>query len=692
MKLQAGIDYAGLWIPMILAAAFALAYLVYFFRNKTDGFSKLQMWLLGSFRFLGIFLVAFFLISPLIETIKKRKEKPLLLVGIDASSSMLESYSDEDFHSQIIEPFTKGVSSEYEINLIAFGDDVRSADSLAFQDKRSNYSAFFDQIDDRYYNMNVGALVVVGDGIFNDGRNPQHVGAGFNFPVFTLGVGDTTSISDQAILSAVFNPNVFLGNDFALELSLNFADFPLRETKLEVSHQGEVVYAETLEVPQSNYYLRKKVVLNANKAGLQNYEVRLTAFDGERNQQNNRNRFTVEVHQNKQRILILSQGPHPDNGALNEALRKQANFEIRTSAISSFDGDFSKYNMVVLNQLPSLATQQNALFSELSKSKTPLLFVVGPNTSVAAFNNMNVGISIKTGQMLEEAKPAFNEGFTRFGFPLSLPETAVLYPPLLTYLSDIELSSTADVLATQNINGVPMKTPLIVTTLDNNRKVGAILGEGIWRWRMKEFQDYGNQNTFDQLMINFATYLSLTQDREQFRVQYERIYSETTPVRIKAQVFNDVYEPVLSNEIRFQLTDSAGAKFDYMFDALGESYFLNLGYLKPGSYQFEASTQLGEKEFNKTGAFIVQEVMLEQQNTRANWGVLAQIAQNSGGAFFTSNQMNELIERVNLKEFQTVKVHRERKISELIDWKLLFVLITILLSLEWFLRKFWGNY
>lgn len=693
MNIQAGIDYAGLWVTLFLALALAIAYLVYFFRNKSDGFSKIQMWVLACLRFLSVFLIAFFLISPLIENIKKRKEKPTLIIGVDISSSMLETSDKNEILNKIINPITEAASSAYDINLIGFGSEVRNIDtSFVLDDKISNYSNFFDDISDRYFNLNVGSMVIVGDGIFNEGKNPQNMGGIVNFPIFAVGLGDTTSFSDQAIISALYNPNVFLGNNFSLELALNFSDYPDTTANLKISNSKGIVFNENIKIPQKNYYLRKQISLKAENPGLQSYEIRLQPFSNERNTQNNYSRFSIEVHQNKQQILVLSQGPHPDNGAIVEALRKQANFEVSTVAFPNFDGNTNNFDLIVLNQLPSNQNQQNPFFKELSESKKPILAIVGPNTSIAAFNNMKLGLNIKANDLLEEIKPIFNSSFSRFGFPAMLEETSAIYPPLLSYLSEIEIDESADILATQRINEIPMKTPLIVTTQNNNHKIGIILGEGIWRWRLKEYQDYGHQNTFDQFVINFVTYLCQNKEREQFRIQYDRIHLETAPLHIKAQLFNDVYEPVLGNEIRLTLTDSANVQFDYLFDAIGESYFLNLGLLKPGNYKFEAQTTLGGKDFTKNGAFTIQEVLLEQQNKQANFDILSRLAQSSGGKFFTETQIDDLIKELNNKENQEIKIHREKKTSELIDWKWIFCIIVLFLSLEWFLRKFWDNY
>lgn len=692
LKIQSAISSAGLLLAIIIILSLAFVFFFYQFKKDKDEFTTAQRRTLSFVRFIYILLISVLIISPLLEIIKTRFEKPILIVGIDNSQSMASNKSDADKVISVKNELFAAYSQKYDLQLLTFGEKVTPNAEPNFSEQTSNYSEFLDEIDKRYYNLNVGAIVLVGDGIFNKGENPVQQSNQFTAPLYSIGIGDTTSLTDQAIVNATHNQNVFLGNTFPVEIEAAFFNFKSPKSLLQVFVGSKLSYSEEIEVPQSDYYYNKTINLKAEKAGLENVTIQLAPFEGEKNVANNTYRFSIEVHENKYNVLFLTQGPHPDIGAFSITLDKQSNFKVTIANPSQQIADLEKYNLIVLNQLPSLNFQQTEYFKKIMNAGTSLLVTLGPNSSISAFNNLGLDFSLATSTSTQESFPFFNESYSIFSLPGSIKDVSAVYPPLMNYFTQFTVGSEYSVLAYQKINNIEMNYPLIATGLVNNRKIGIICGEGIWRWRMTEFQNFGNQAVFEQLFVNLFNYLSLKEVREQFTVEYKHISPETSPVRIKAQVFNNLFEPVPNSEIHFTLTDSTNKELNFIFDTNGTDYNLNLGFLSPGKYSFKASTHIGEKEFTKEGNFAVEEINLEQQNNQANFKMLYTLSLKSGGKFFTLQNWKELLSSIDKNQNIKIKSHKEKNIYELIDWKWYFIAIFLLLSLEWFLRKYWGSY
>jgi hypothetical protein len=333
-----------------------------------------------------------------------------------------------------------------------------------------------------------------------------------------------------------------------------------------------------------------------------------------------------------------------------------------------------------------------AVFDSIVNSEKPILFIIGQNTSISALNNMELDFSMQPGIQAQEASAYFNTSFSQFSLPENIKTVENIYPPLVTRFTQYEVGGGYSILAHQKVKGVEMNYPLIMTGDIKNRKTAVIFGEGIWRWRLREFQYLDSQDAFNHIIVNLFNYLSLDEKQEQFKIQYERIVSEVDQIKIKAQVFNEIFEPVNGAEVSLTLTDSTGSELDYIFDSGNSGYELNLGYLPSGEYSFEASVKLGDDEFIKTGQFSVQEINIENQNLLANFNVLNSIADKTGGRFFTQDGHGELLEMLlNSSKIQP-RTYEQKNIYELIDWKLYLLIVLGLLSLEWFLRKFWGGY
>jgi hypothetical protein len=692
LDIQTNIENPGFFLLLIVASIVALIWLLYFNQKQNDEFNKLQRNFLSVLKFMAVWLIAIMLLSPVIETIQKKTEKPIIILGIDNSESMAVDALNPAFIAEFIAKAKVELSDQYQVDVITFGEKVAKSEALSFEGKKSNYAQFIGELNKQYFNLNVGAVIMAGDGIFNEGINPSQLESRIDAPFYTLGLGDTLSKTDQAIIEVVHNPNVFLNNTFPVDAAFNFTNFPLTQTQLAIYIEGKLVHSETIEVLQPDFFLRKTYQLKADEPGLKRVELVLSPFIEENNQQNNRVRFTIEVHDNKQEILILSQGPHPDIGAMTQTLNSLANFNITYSDVLAFPGDFSKYDLLVLNQLPSMRTQHLAIFEKIANSEIAVLVLVGPGTSIAGLNNLQLNFQLNPTLLNQESTPYFNETFALFGIPENIRDVEKIYPPLLAHFTEYTYDNAFSVLAYQQVNGIEMNHPLIMAGDINSRKIGTIMGEGIWRWRFYEYQNYDNQQVFNQLITNLVNYLCLKEVREQFRVYYERIAAETSPIKMKAQVFNNLYELVENAEIQLTLTDSAGKELGYLFDANQMEYTLNMGFLQPGTYSFEAQTTLGDNLFTRSGSFSVEEVNIEQHNNQANFNVLNLIARQTGGQFYLKSQWTNLLDHIKMNEQIQPKIHLEKNINEMIDWKWIILLVIFLFALEWFLRKFWGSY
>ncbi len=114
--------------------------------------------------------------------------------------------------------------------------------------------------------------------------------------------------------------------------------------------------------------------------------------------------------------------------------------------------------------------------------------------------------------------------------------------------------------------------------------------------------------------------------------------------------------------------------------------------MKPGDYTFEAETTLGNQHFTEKGKFSVVKNEIEIQNKQADFEVLYQIAQLSGGQFYPFNNYGTLLDSIQGNKQIAVQQFQQTVQSEWINLKSLFFVLIILLATEWFFRKYWGIY
>jgi hypothetical protein len=234
--------------------------------------------------------------------------------------------------------------------------------------------------------------------------------------------------------------------------------------------------------------------------------------------------------------------------------------------------------------------------------------------------------------------------------------------------------------------------PLLATGTINGRKTGFIFGEGIWRWRLYNY--YANQNhaLFNELVNQLVQYLALRQNEDNFIVDFKPVFAETEEIMLKAEVYNDAFERIKSEEVKIKIQNTANEEFEFTFDVRDEEYILNAGYLPTGDYTFSASVDIAGKTYNETGSFTITPVNFENLDLRANHNLLYQLANESGGGFYAPNQSEQLISDLQNNNRLKATSYFQEMINELLNLKWLFFVVLLLLTVEWFLRKFWGIY
>jgi hypothetical protein len=88
----------------------------------------------------------------------------------------------------------------------------------------------------------------------------------------------------------------------------------------------------------------------------------------------------------------------------------------------------------------------------------------------------------------------------------------------------------------------------------------------------------------------------------------------------------------------------------------------------------------------------VQPIQLELFETTANHAVLRALSTKFGGETVFPAQLTSILEKI--KANQTVKpvIYQTTSTNPLINLKWIFALLALLLSAEWFLRRYFGSY
>ena len=78
----------------------AVRFILYATGNQNKDLASSWKWLLGAMRFVVVFLIAFFLLNPLIKTIIDEKEQPIVVLAQDVSESITQNQDSTYYTSE----------------------------------------------------------------------------------------------------------------------------------------------------------------------------------------------------------------------------------------------------------------------------------------------------------------------------------------------------------------------------------------------------------------------------------------------------------------------------------------------------------------------------------------------------------------------------------------------------------------
>lgn len=690
------IQYPFGFILLCLMVGALYAFALYFrdqrFAEQTRRLNPVLAFLRGT----AVSFICFLLLEPIIKTVELEKKEPIVIFAQDNSESIRTQMDSSEMASYLlaVEQLKKSLSERYQLKSYTFGEEVKKESTYSFSEQATQISSLFEEISDLYSNQNLGAIILATDGIYNQGASPLYLATQMNVPVFTIGLGDTSQKKDLVLKKVYNNQIAYLGDQFSIQVDLAAYNCKNSNTQLQILNQGKVVHSQNILINDIDYFSNIEIVLNADAIGVQKYELRLSQIQGERTLVNNNKTFYVEILDARQKLLILAESPHPDLAALKRAISGNKNFEIELTYPDQLRQKLSDYDVLILHQLPSKKNPVKDILNQAEQNKMPLWFIVGTQTDLTNFNQVQNILQIKGfSSQYNEVAAVLNSNYRSFTLENRWSDPIVKFPPLTAPFGNYKARVDAEVLMYQKIGSVITEDPLWVSLDDNSTKKSVLAAEGFWKWRINDYMNRENFNVFDEICNKTVQYLSNKEDKRKFRAfPANTLFYENERISFDAELYNDNFERINEADAELEIKGEKGKKYNFTFSKTAQAYRLDVGRLEPGTYSFTAKTKYKGKELKSSGQFSIQALQLEVFEQRADHNVLKLISDRSGANFLYPNQMNQLLEWIDKKGYAKTVLYDSVRTYSLIHLKWIFFLIFALLTGEWFLRRYFGGY
>ena len=572
------------------------------------------------------------------------------------------------------------------------GDDQNS---IQWNSPASDLQGALRKIANQYEGKSIGGVLLVSDGIYNSGLSPLY--AAYNFPVYTMGIGDTTQRQDIVLKDLIYNKIAYQGNKFPLRAEILVKGYPNQNIQISLLQGGKLLERISRNSAQDQLLTVDFSPL-ASEQGIQRFDVEVEIKTGEHNTKNNRSTAFIEVVEGKKKILLVASAPHPDLKALRSVIDKNSNYEfvVHIPGVQETEAKNlqpAAVDLVIFHQSPDKRGRTKELFQRFASSKTSIFIVVSQQSELVQLAQLNMPVKYEQPpRQFDDVMPVINPAFSAF---LISPEANTVFsdfPPVWVPFGKLQVPTSSSTLLYQRVGSLATEKPLLWIDAPDDRKAAVMLASGFWQWRLQEFSKNENTEAFDEVFGKLIQYLSTTDLKSKFRsYPVEQQFSDTETVVFESQVYNDIYEPVFGNTISLELTDEMGKKYNYSYVVSPGNARYEIGGLKEGVYRYKSSTEIKAKREEVRGQFMVTAQQAELQNLTADFNLLRKLSASTGGQFYKASEVEKLKTSLSKKEATGI-IHSDEKYDSLLNLKWVFFLLLTLASAEWFLRKYFGGY
>ncbi|GAB2694974.1 hypothetical protein GCM10011495_08790 [Hymenobacter frigidus] len=689
-------QYSSWFVLLCLLVGAGYAALQY---SAKAPWSKRLNYALAALRFAVVSFLCYLLLAPFIKTTTTRTEQPTLVLAVDNSQSVA-LFTPKAVLGQATTGLArlaetlrgKGFTVETRTLTPAPTPAAARPDSLRFGATTTDLDQLLSGTREAYDGRNLAGVVLLSDGLVNQGRSPAY--SDFNFPIYSVAVGDTVPKRDLRLTGLTYNRVAFSGNKFPIEAEIGFEGYAGGAATVELREGSRVLDSRRVVLPAGRRRVRTTFQITAPAPGKRRYAVRITPQAGEFTELNNARTAFVEIVKGKLRVLLAGAAPHPDLKALRAAILANDNFDLTLAlpGVTPLKAN-ADFDVAILHQLPAQGGLGNEILAQVKARRTPAFYIIGAQSDLGTYNQLGTGLTIQPrGAQTDEVTPLPNPGFARFATDEESTRRFAQYPPASVPFGDLRLGAGAEAALWQQVGRVPTQKPLLVFGGSTDRRQATLLTDGSWQWRLQEAVEHDDKpEAYDRLIIR--TLQLLTQNANKKRLDVyptQDAFGTQDDVTLGAETYNAVFERLYNQKIDLTLTDEKKQSRRFNFANAEDGSPLHLGPLPAGLYRYQARATLGGQPQQDAGQLLVQSQPLEALESKADHNLLAQLSRRSGSRLYYPAQLDQLAQDIIKSNYKPV-ISSEEDLKDLINLKWIFFVILAFLTVEWAVRKYSGS-
>lgn len=718
------ITLGGSWLLFILLGLVFIFLTILFYQYTIPPLPTLRKLFLSVVRSLALTLLLFVIFEPILSFINVENKQPTIAVLLDNSQSMAVSEKS----SQQINELRKILESKiFEKNLnetaityYTFTSGLTKlkeyfSGAVDYSGEITDIAAALKSLKDESKNENLQAVVLVSDGNYNQGKNPVYTAEELNVPVFTIGIGDTSEQRDVLIAKVQTNNIAYAQTRIPIDVTVKWSGCRGENVEVVLSEGKSIIDKKTINLNSGDSETQIRMYYEAQEEGAKKITVNVSNITGELTEKNNYKSVFIKVLKSKLKVLILGGSPSADVTAINQALSEDQHIEY-ISFIQKKVGEFYSYKMldgkeltfsqssldsadcIVMINFPTIITTKEILEQikrTIGDQRKSILFINGKDVDYTKLRSIEEYLPFSWTNVNSNELFVFASIHEKNkNHPLLNIETAATYegwtqlPPVFKTQTQFRSKIESEILATIKIQNIQIDEPLILTRNINRYKSAAITGYGLWRWRLLAQGNSLTERLYASFLTHTIKWLTTKEDEKKVRVlPVKEVFATTDPIEFTAQVYDDQYRQLDGAEVSVSI-EREKERTEMILDAVGSGRYEGaITNLSEGDYVYSANAiKNGRLVGEDKGKFSVGKMNIEYLDTKLNKQLLDRVAFKTGGVYADIENVNKIIKELSSKKYEPQEITTITKV-QIWNWEYIALLMVLLLSVEWFIRK-----
>lgn len=614
---------------------------------------------------------------------------------------------------------------------------VPNASELSGSGDETNLTAALEQASRESAGLPMSGIIVISDGANNSGaseddRSTSLAAALANLrsrglPVFAIGVGAESLDGDVELVRAIAPRRALTGSPVTSELLVK-ASGDRKSVTVDLSEDNHLLRSQEVPV-QGNSTTVARVTFTPSSPGVHRYTLAVRPAPDDPVPDNNSRELVIDVVDWKPRILYIEGEPRWEYAKLRESVAEEKNITL-VSVLRSADGKFYrqgienaddlvngfpkseeelfKYDALIVGSIEAtfftfdqlkaveqfvsrrggtlLALGGSKSFNVGGYGNTPLadllpIYLNGPPETAGENQTFKAAPSDRgrdhpAARLVDQ--PDANAKAWEQMPAITLPEVVTETKPGASVILEAR--------STKEKNRV---APLLVEERYGRGKTMALLASDTWRWRMM----LESKNTsFETFWRSLMRYTVESAPRPVEASTARSFYATNEQVQIRAEVADEKFMKINDATVSARVTTPSGRALDVPlkqtveggFDGYAAAFFPK----EDGMYRVEvnarrAGSKQGAPLAPAATSFIAGPLNREARDAAQNRELLKRIAAETGGGYYTTAQVDKLIDDIT----HTEGTSSMRVPYDLWDMPINFLLIVGLAAGEWFIRK-----